>query len=301
MRIFVVGGNGLIGSALVEAFEARGDLVFATTRRQAADRPERWFSLDLTDPGVASSAWPDVDVAFLCAGMTTFAACRAQPELAYRTNVVGVVSLATALATRGTRVVLLSSSAVFDGLRPRTPLAAERTATSIYGRLSAEAEVGVLALGPRGSVVRLTKILTEDSPLLRSWMTSLEAHQPVHAFADHRVSPITLQHAVRSLVAVADCATNGVFHVTGSGDISYADIARELARLMGVADTLVHPIKAVAGGIPAEEVLAFTSLEPGVLPALTGLPPPEPLDVVRTVLERALHAQRQPRLANNMR
>lgn len=290
MRALVIGADGLIGAALTEALRRRGDVVYATSRR-AADCGDRWLSLDLTDPQVSSRTFPHVDVAFFCAAMAKFADCRTYPELAHRTNVAGPAALAAVLAERDAQVILLSTSAVFDCRTAKMPVGAPTCPTTVYGRLKAEAEARILSLSSKAAVVRLTKVLTDDSPLLRDWVRALRQHQSIQAFADHRISPITLDYALAGLLAVADRGKGGIYHVSGAADISYADIARAIARLIGVEETLVQPINAVDAGMLPEEVTAFTSLDSGLLPSLTGRPPPNPIAAVRSVLHPLLQAE----------
>jgi dTDP-4-dehydrorhamnose reductase len=290
VKALVIGADGRIGAALAGALRRRGDVVYATSRR-ALDRGDRWLRLDLADPQVSSLTLPQVDMAFFCAAMTRFADCRADPERAYRTNVAGPAALAAVLAERNTQVILLSTSAVFDCRTPKLPVDAPTSPATVYGRLKADAEARILSLSSTAAVVRLTKVLTDDSPLLRGWIRMLRQRRPVQAFADHRVSPITLDYAVAGLLAVADHGKGGVYHVSGAADVSYAEIACALARRIGVAENLVHPINAVDAGMRPEEVTAFTSLDPGVLPSLTGRPPPDPSAAVESVLNALLRAE----------
>src|SRR5258708_19673463 len=77
-RFLVIGGDGLIGHALMRRLSGRGQEVLATTRRPDHVSPARPL-LDLScDP----SNWrppPNCSVAFLCPAITTQEECLPDP------------------------------------------------------------------------------------------------------------------------------------------------------------------------------------------------------------------------------
>src|SRR5262249_32791547 len=153
MRVVIVGADGLIGNGLHANLCQRGHSVLGTTRKNdQAGQKDRIF-LDLAEP---SPAVPPADVAIICAALSKFAECRNYPDEARQVNVVAPLAIAQQIHGHGGRTLLLSSSAVFDCLSSRR-MADEPTAPrSTYGRMKAEAEAGILALG--GIVLRLTKV-----------------------------------------------------------------------------------------------------------------------------------------------
>jgi dTDP-4-dehydrorhamnose reductase len=284
MRALVIGADGTVGRALIEALRRRGDVAIGTTRRkETGDGPATHF-LDLADPRAADSVpLPDADVAFFCAAMTRFSDCRSQPELARRVNVDTPVALARQLVSRGARAILLSTGAVFDGRSPRVPASRPTGPTTAYGRLKADAERAFLALGAAACVVRLTKVLTPTMPLFVGWIEALARGETIGAFSDMSLSPISLKDAVSGLLAVADDSGGGVYQLSGATDIGYADAARHLARRLGFGPDRVVAVRAVDNGIPAEQAVLFTSLDPARMVALTGRPAPDPFDVLDRV------------------
>jgi len=199
------------------------------------------------------------------------------------TNVTGPAALAARLAREGVQVVLLSTSAVLDCAVPRMSSERMPSPASDYGKLKARAESEFLSLGPGASVVRLTKVLTSDSPLFAGWIAALAGNQCVGAFDDLRFSPIELDHAVGALTAIADQGEGGIFQVSGAADLSYFEAARHLARRLGVPEDRVGVTSALEAGIPAEEVTAYTSLDTERMTNMCGFIAPDPF----TVLDRA--------------
>jgi len=282
-RALIIGADGVIGSALYEHLTRRGMTVFGTTRRKAKVDMGRSLYLDLNQPQTLFDKLPDVDVAIICAAMARFADCRAQPDLAHRVNVIAPAELAQRLVERGTFVVRLSSSAVFDCRTPRVHADQPTAPRSVYGRLQAEAEKALLAIGYRTSVLRLTKIITSDFPLIRNWIAILAAGGSIEAFEDHTLCPLPLAAAVDAATTVLEHREGGIFQVSGASDISYADLARYLVRRLGLSSDRVIPVRAVDRGVLADDVTAYTSMDTTRLTAINGFIPPDPLAIFADV------------------
>ncbi|WP_413992696.1 SDR family oxidoreductase [Labrys okinawensis] len=282
MRAIVIGSDGLVGGALFSALAAGGLDVIGTTRRFDRVVAGRTVHFDLTEPDIAGI--PSADIVFICAAMTSFAACRALPQLAKQINCVAPEALASYLVSTGTKVVFLSTSAVFDCQAPLMQPDRDYGGESMYGQSKAEAERRILGLGRLATVVRLTKIVSPGQQLFRGWVAALGRRQSIEAFDDHRISPITIQHGVDALTAIATRGEGGIYQISGASDASYYEIASYLASRIGAESSLVHPCSAASRGLPAEEITPFTSLDCARLSDLTGFRPPQPLNAIERVL-----------------
>jgi dTDP-4-dehydrorhamnose reductase len=283
LRVLIIGIDSVIGQALGQALTERGDTVFGTTRRAATVDGRRRLWLDLERVEAPQTALPAADIAVFCAAKARYAECRLNPVLARDLNVEATVGLARRLVDQGSRVLLLSTSAVFDGSRPHRRAEEPTGSASLYGSLKAEAEAGVIALGATASVLRLTKLVTPQVPLFAGWVAALAAGRQVRAFADLRFCPLALDHVVTALLAAIDDRGGGIYQVSGSEDISYAEAARHLAFRLHAPSYLVEVASAADHGIPPGEILAHTSLDTSRLSALTGFRPPSPFAVLDSV------------------
>jgi dTDP-4-dehydrorhamnose reductase len=290
LRILIVGGDGTIGHELAQYLAAEGHEVVATTRRRDRVSATSIF-LDMAE---AHGRLPQVDVAVICAAMTSFSDCRNRPELARQINVTAPVALCEQLALFGTRVVLLSTSAVFDCLTPLMKATERPTPRSIYGRLKTEAEEGALAFGDTVTVLRLTKIVRRGAGVLNRWINELKNGQTVSAFEDHGLSPISLGDAVDAIGALIERGASGIYQVSGAADITFEEAARHLAVRIGVPSQRVVGVKAVDHGVPIDEITPCTSLDTSRLSALTGYVPPLPRNVIDTVFAPSFAAARLP-------
>jgi dTDP-4-dehydrorhamnose reductase len=231
----IVGLDSQIGDALARALRAQGVNVHGTRRRAGVERPET-SHLDLAGP-IADWQPPAVDCAFLCAAVTSIAACKRDPIVSQRVNVEAQVGVAERLIARGTRVVFLSTNLVFDGSRAMR-LADEPTCpTTVYGSQKAEAEQRLLQLGERVSVLRLTKVLTTNHPLLCGWRGAMQRGEAIHPFSDVVLAPVAMHQVIEALALLGD-GPGGIYQLSGDRDVSYA----EVALAMGCEGRLVQPI-----------------------------------------------------------
>ena len=234
----VVGGDGLIGRELGRALEKSGVHVVSTSRRNgAAD-----IDLDLSLP-FNTAQLPRVDVAYLCAGISRFAICEQDPVLARRVNVTAQLDLAKHFFLQGVHVVFLSSNAVFDGLDEAPAEDALMNPTSVYGKLKAGGERGLTTLAGQSSgslsIVRLTKVLSINVPLIENWVSKIKTSQKFKAFSDQMLSPISLAYTVEGLRRCGDVKLNGVCHLSGEAELNYHAFAKALATSFGANVGLV--------------------------------------------------------------
>lgn len=241
----VVGGDSLIGRHLIGRLLAAGHTVTATSRRPGSVKPPagRLVEFDLDrDHSRCAALFPErFDCAFLCAGVTGMAVCAAHSARSFATNVTHLAALAAALHARGTRLLYPSSSAVFDGTIAYPDEAAQPDPDTEYGRQKAAAESALLALGGV-RIVRLTKVLAAESGVAAGFARHLVAGEAVEAFFDLRLSPLSIEYAVESMLRIAESGRDGIYHLSGADELSYADLARVLARRIGVPADRVRPV-----------------------------------------------------------
>ncbi len=281
MKALVIGSDGTIGRQLTHALRNAGWQAHGTTRRSADGRD--LLRLDLADPQCVAVRLPPVDVAFFCAAITRFSDCDADPTLAHQVNVLSPVALAKQLVAAGTRPILLSSIAVFDGSEPRVPAERPVNPNSLYGRLKADAEQAFLAFGSAASIVRLTKVLAPEMPLINGWIDALAKGLPVSAFEDTGLAPVSIEAAVGTLVRVAADADGGIYQASARDDITYFEAARHIALRLGASPSLVRSDLGAERGIPAEQLRRFSSLDTTRVDRLTGKVAPAARDVIDEV------------------
>ena len=230
--ILIIGGDGLIGRALMERFKAMGKSVRYTTRNKNTITDCQIY-LDMCE-SLEIDLVPSI--VYFCAGITELSLCESTTLDSHKINVEATLNLAYKFATSGARVVYLSSHAVFDGSFPYVPINCPVCPTTQYGVQKAKAEQGILALGERSTVVRLPKVVSCKSPLFAKWIACLKLSQQIKPFSDLYLSPISLSYLTNIL---ATKSLYGMVHLSGDLQLTYKEFALILAEKMDVSTDLV--------------------------------------------------------------
>ena len=274
----VVGTDGVVGAALEAAARNRGMEVWGTSRRKDAAGLRKSIYLDLAEPGLFQLPIPPRS-AFLCAANSAFLECEKNGDATYRVNVTGCVALSRQLLSDGAFVILLSSSAVFDGLQSFPESGTVPTPTTAYGKQKAEAERQLLEIDAGGgnvAIVRLTKVFTAETPVIRRFLQNLTKRERFDAFGDLYISPISRRYVVESLLDIERRKLGGIHHLSGDIELSYADFARRLAGRLGVSVDLVGESTVEQSPVP----VLYRPLHPALGMALDSGMRPEPIDAM---------------------
>jgi dTDP-4-dehydrorhamnose reductase len=222
----------------------------------------RRIFLDLSQDVIHSPLPPvQINIAILCAAVTSLENCRLDPDSSRQVNVVGTVALVKRLIKGGAFVVFLSTNLVFDGETPFAKPTNPVNPQTEYGRQKAEAESQLLACGDQVAIVRFSKILSSRSPLFQGWIQDLKAGKAIHPFSDMVMAPVSLTFAVEVLLEVAARRLPGIFQVSARQDMSYAAAAQYIARQLGADLELVQPISYRESGVDFAPL--YTSLDTG--------------------------------------
>lgn len=248
----VIGADGVIGRALVNLLQALTPNVYVTSR-QAIHPGSKTIFLDLAESPVDFLGGDWIKkitqhgrmIVFFCAAITKIADCEQDPVGSYLVNVTNTIELGKQLMLSGAEVVFISTNAVFSGLEPFPIELAKVNPSTEYGRQKAEAEMGLMEvnkLTPHAAplmIIRLTKVVNRDNQLINSWIQNLRSGKRITAFENRVLSPISLEYTARKIVEIAKRGRAGIYHISGSNDLSYYDFARLLASALGVNPDLV--------------------------------------------------------------
>lgn len=281
----VVGVNGIIGSALFKRLRSRNVSVVGTTQRIHL-KDDGVFYLNLLDP---PNLWKfpkdKFDVAYICAAISRMASCEDDPTKSRQVNVIGMKNLVRHLIDTGTFVIFLSTNQIFSGNSPYVPANAPCNPMNEYGRQKSEAEEDIQSYLDHWAIIRLTKVMEPDMPLLKQWVEKLEANHPIEAFEDMMLAPVSLRQVIDTLILIAEKKQSGVYQLSGAKDISYLTMAHYLTDHLKRAKNLVHPTSATDKGIKKIFLPRFTTLDCSSTIALSPQKPPTFAEVIKECIK----------------
>ena len=270
----VLGSDGQIGGRLVHALNARGLEVVGTSRREAASH---FFDLSKQEQFVIP---PGVRTAFIAAGVTSLAKCKNSPLETRELNVKKTCSLVRRLLDSGAFVVIFSTNLVYDGSNPLVSSCTSCAALSEYGRQKAELE-SLVAQSPRVGIVRLTKILSLENSLIKTWLAAWEDGGEILAFNDYPLAPISLDYATEAIVKISERELGGLWQVSAVDDIYYSEFAYSLAQTLGKNPENIKLVSARDYLPDGENIPKYSSLDVARIVEELGMSPKTALDVVR--------------------
>jgi len=237
--VLVIGGDSTLGGLLVDRLSRKKSLVVSTTRHRITMRPNQVF-LDLSTASLDASNLPEaIGWVVICAAMTNQQACAENPEESRRVNVTNTIELCKWAAQQNAKTILLSTNLIFDGLEPSAGPNSPIAPQSLYAQQKAEVEEVVLRQ-PGNTVCRLSKVLDQKTPLISKWIAKLRSGAPVKAFSDYKFAPVHSSIVIEVLTKIIEQKRPGIYQVSATETISYAEFARMIARALGLSPELVE-------------------------------------------------------------
>lgn len=244
-RVLVLGAGGQLGGAMTSGLSPRHD-VRARTRAE----------LDVTDPDALGAAFDAVrpDVVINCAAYTAVDAAEQAPVEALTINSSAVRTLARLAGRSGATLVHFSTDFVFDGETARPYV--EDDPPNPRGAYASSKILGewFAVETPRHYVLRVESLF--GGPRAKSsvdrLLDGILAGTEVRAFVDRTVSPSYVDDVVLATLGLLDrSAPFGLYHCVNTGWTTWAELARELARLAARPDAPITPVPAAEAQLVA--------------------------------------------------
>ena len=233
----VVGGDSLVGSAIQSHCRESGILVDVSSRRPG----KQGLFLDLRDPDFAPLERASYEFAFVCAAVTDMRACQQEPQLTRQINVANTIELMRRLADRGTHLLFLSSSQVFDGEMPAPAEDAATHPKNEYGAQKLAVEQAIASGDLPAAILRPTKILASHPVgVFKAWFEALGKGKPIQAATNLPISPVMVEDIARAAVQLAAGRHRGIWHLGASDEMTYFEAARLMAELQRMPSDLVN-------------------------------------------------------------
>ena len=228
MRILVTGREGQVARSLAE--RAPGHDI----ELLMLGRPE----LDLTGPadaiiGAVEAAQPDAIIS--AAAYTQVDKAESEPDLAFAVNEGGARAVARAAAELEVPLIHLSTDYVFDGSKAEPYIEEDAPAPNgVYGASKLAGEKAVLAEHQNTAVLRTAWVYSPfGSNFVKTMLRLAETRDEVTVVADQRGNPTSALDIADAVLSVAlslidrnEPELRGVFHMTATGEASWADFAQ---------------------------------------------------------------------------
>jgi dihydroflavonol-4-reductase len=288
--VFVTGGSGLIGGALIARLRARGDDVVALARSDAAADKLRAAGArvvrgDVLDEASLVDGMRGCELVYHVAGINTF--CPTDPAALFHVNVRGAeLAVRAAHAAGARRVVLTSSSSALGEARGTvgTEDSPHRGSyMSVYERTKHDGEVAAFAAAGRAAIELVAVNPSSVQGPGRAGGTGrimiAYLNGKLKVFIETRISLVDIDDAVEAHVLAADRGKPGARYLISGATLTSHEALELVSRVSGVRHDVRFLPAFVARAAGAGLELAFRA---------RGRKPP----VCREMIDTMLHGHR---------
>lgn len=247
LKFAVLGDKGMFGSELVEYLSQVGLKVQGFNRAN--------FAIDSLDTKEVSGIFREFDVVVNAIAYT--AVDHAEHHFVEAAHVNGIIAgkLATASDLADVRFIHISTDYVFDGFGDKPYKVSDPlNPQSNYGRTKAFGEMLVSESSTNYSILRTAWLYGANGKCFpRSMATLLKSNGHVRVVSDQIGQPTWTKDLAAQVVQVAHLnEMPRIVHAVSSGQASWADFAREVAKSLGMETTVVEEISTADYPTPAK-------------------------------------------------
>lgn len=223
LKLWIVGANGQIGSALNELVEPL-DVEVLNTDKDEVD-------IACTDDVIRFGEINRPDVIINCAAITDIDECQNDVDQAYRINALGPRNLCIVARKIGAKVVQISTDDVFDGTSDKPYNEFDNTnPQTVYGRSKKAGEDYVKEFTHKHFIIRSNWVYGKNGKnFVNQLLTSKES--VLEVTNDQVGSPTSAKDLARAILYLIETNEYGTYHITCNDVCSRYEFAMEVKKL----------------------------------------------------------------------
>lgn len=253
IKIVVIGSNGLLGQTLVNKLIHNTDYslyaMAAGENRNSAVSALNYFEIDLIDfksiKIQLNLLEPDFVINALA--MTNVDACETEQDLCDKINVTFVEQLADICHELEAHLIHISTDFIFDGNMGLYAETDTPNPVNYYGLSKLKSEKAVQEILKNFTILRTILVYGKVANMKRSnivlWVKdSLEKGETSKLVNDQFRMPTYVGSLADACVLAIEKRAKGVFHISGSEQLSIFDLAIQIADFYKLPKSLIQPI-----------------------------------------------------------
>ena len=233
MKITITGPDGLLGNELMREYLDAG----------ASVDPLFESEVDLTDAPAVEARIQRVKPKLIIhtAAYTNVDAAEDNPAKAFEINAFGTYHLCRAARQIDAKVVYLSTDYVFEG-GGETPLKPEDEPAprSVYGQSKLAGEIYVRGYSPRWLIIRTSSLYGIHGESFADKLCQRAASgEALSVVNDQTISPTYAPDLAKGIIALAEQADEGIYHLTNRGETNWFEFAGEIVASLELPNELL--------------------------------------------------------------
>jgi dTDP-4-dehydrorhamnose reductase len=279
-RILITGATGLLGQVVTTDLGQVHEVTALVHNRRFVGPTPVQVAVDLTEGKLAQRVWATErpDLVIHTAALASIDLCEANPDLARVLNCEVAGTVARLCRDHGSKLVHISTDAVFDGSAGPYREDDAPLPVSVYARTKLDGEKACLDVLPDALVARVNFFGPSGPPrrgLACFFLDSFSRGEAVNGFVDVEFTPAYSRDLGELLIEAAEAGISGIRHFGGRDRLSKYDFGRLVAEVFGYDSTLVRKASVDVLGTPARRI-SHLSMDSRLLASELGRPMPSP-------------------------
>jgi len=255
MRVLVTGASGLLGINLAVETAKQHEVIGVINTQTLSRTPFQLLTAEL----LAKDAFAEIldkvqpDWVIHCAALANLDECEDDPAFAELMNAILPGEIARVCYNK-TRLLHISTDAVFDGSRIGVTEDDEPNPLSVYGRTKLSGEWAVMEANPDAIIARVNLFgwsLKGKRSLAEWFFYNMQAGKAVKGFTDVCFKPMLANHLTQVLLDLLEANQSGIYHVVGTNCISKYDFGLAIAQECNLDESLISPVSVIDFGLKA--------------------------------------------------
>ena len=185
----------------------------------------------------------DFQACIICAGLSNINYIERNLEHSKFVNVLSTIRLIKKLKMKNIFLVYLSSVSVFNGRKSFYKITDFPCPINNYGKYKLEIEEFISNYYYKNyAILRLTKVISGTTPLIKNWRKLYKLNKNILAFEDKFFAPISLDEVFESLNIILKEKLYGIFHLGGKDEISFYEFALKYFSENDLSSKLIKPV-----------------------------------------------------------
>jgi dTDP-4-dehydrorhamnose reductase len=248
MKILLIGGSGVIGSYFVKTLlKENYDLVYTYYKNKIISSHAIYLDVQDRLSTIETIKKINPEIVLICNALTGVDLCEENPLLTDSINVKGTQNIVDGCKLSNSKLIFISTSAVFDGTKDEYFENDVPNPTGVYGMSKFQGELII-----KNSNLPFL-ILRTDQPY--SWnekwhhtnsvirvIENLKKNETFNEITDWYNTPTYVPDFVSATIKLIKNNHQGIFHLVGSDFIDRFNWAKKTAKFFNLKNELIIPI-----------------------------------------------------------
>lgn len=250
MKILITGAAGLLAGYLVETAPLNYELGLTYHQHLAQCSNCELLKTEITDLANVLSLWERFHPQWVihAAGIADVDYCQKHPKAGYLSNVLGTQNIIAACQRFKSRLLYVSTNAVYKGDIPPYSENSPQLPINEYGGLKKQAEELVRQSRMNWAIVRPILMYGWSRPWSRKnfavWIIELlESNKAINLVNDVRENPLSAEDCARSIWKIIALNLGGEFNLAGRDMVSRYELGLKVADVFGLDKSLIQGVR----------------------------------------------------------